>query len=67
MSDLQAVEANATAGIECSATGGVALAAVSRLVDRGELGADAMVLVVDPLSAASESDVLRNHLVSRGV
>lgn len=62
-----AVEANATAGIECSVTGGVALAAVSRLVERGELGDDATVLVVDSLAAASESDVLRNHLVSRDV
>jgi len=61
------VEANASAGIECSATGGVALAGLQTLREQGEIGPDESVLVVDPLSAAAESDVLRSHLMSRGV
>ncbi|WP_135662784.1 pyridoxal-phosphate dependent enzyme [Halorhabdus rudnickae] len=61
-----AVEANATGGVECSATGGVALAGVDALVG-GEIDTDESVLIVDPLAVASESDILRSHLMSQGI
>ncbi|QGN06620.1 pyridoxal-phosphate dependent enzyme [Halorhabdus sp. CBA1104] len=62
-----AVDANASAGIECSATGGVALAGLEALIDRGAVTQDESVVVIDPLAAAGESDLLRSHLMSRGV
>ncbi|WP_181686142.1 pyridoxal-phosphate dependent enzyme [Halorhabdus salina] len=62
-----AVDANASAGIECSATGGVALAGLDKLVERGSIAQGESVLLIDPLAAAGESDILRSHLMSRGV
>jgi threonine synthase len=62
-----AVDANASAGIECSATGGVALAGLDVLSERGAVAQDESVVVIDPLAAAGESDILRSHLMSRGV
>lgn len=62
-----AVDANAATGVEVSATGGVALAGVQTLAERGEIDADTSVLIVDPLAAAAESDVLRSQLMSRGI
>ncbi|CCQ34807.1 Threonine synthase protein [Halorhabdus tiamatea SARL4B] len=62
-----AVDANATTGVEVSATGGVALAGATTLAEQGALGSDVSVLVVDPLAAAAESDILRSQLMSRGI
>ena len=62
-----AVDANAETGVEVSATGGVALAGAQKLAEQGALESDASVLVVDPLAAATESDILRSQLMSRGV
>lgn len=62
----EAVDANGS-GIELSATGGVALAGLRSLVDTGGIDAEERVLLVDPLNAAGESDVLRSHLMSRGI
>mgnify|MGYP000321382389 CR=1 FL=1 len=62
-----AVDANASTGVEVSATGGVALAGAQKLAERDALESVTSVLVVDPLAAAAESDLLRSQLMSRGI
>jgi len=60
-----AVDAASTTGIEMSATGGVALAGVRELAD--EFGPTENVVVVNPVAGSKEDDLLRSHLMSRGL
>ncbi|WP_436906593.1 pyridoxal-phosphate dependent enzyme [Halosimplex marinum] len=61
-----AVRLNAE-GIEASATGGVGAAAAQELADGGHLGSDDVVVVVNPVAGTKENDVLRSHLMRKGV
>ncbi|MUV89356.1 pyridoxal-phosphate dependent enzyme [Halapricum sp. CBA1109] len=55
------------AGIGVGTGGGAAASAAAQLADRGAFGEDDTVVVVNPSSANKESDVLRSHLMSKGI
>ena len=61
-----AVQLNAE-GIEASATGGVGAAAARELAADGHLGSDDTVVLVNPVAGTKENDVLRSHLMRKGV
>ena len=69
--DDEALEAAVTAAQEAvlplSPAGGVALAGVSALSAAGTLGPGDRVVVVNPTAAAKTPDVLRSHLMGKGV
>jgi threonine synthase len=54
-------------GPEVGATGGVAAAGAWTLADRGDLGEDDVVVLVNPAAGGKEDDVLRSHLMGQGV
>lgn len=54
-------------GLPVSATGGVAVSGAAALADRGVLGQDDTVVLVDPVTANREADILRSRLMSEGV
>ena len=64
---LEAAEALNREGVEVSATGGVGAAAAQDLADGGHLGSDDVVVLVNPVAGNKENDVLRSHLMRKGV
>ncbi len=62
-----AVVAAQRAGLEVGAAGGVALAAVETLADQGTLDADDHVVAVNTESGTKTADVLRSHLMGKGI
>ena len=54
-------------GVEVSATGGVGAAAARDLAANGQLGAEDTVVLVNPVAGNKENDVLRSHLMRKGV
>ncbi|WP_335999537.1 threonine synthase [Halorientalis halophila] len=62
-----AVDVAQSAGVELGATAGVAASGARELVERGELGADDTVVLVNTLTGNAEADVLRSHLMSKGI
>jgi threonine synthase len=62
-----AVEVAGTVGVEMSATGGVAAAVTQSLAEDGTLSPDDTVVAVNPLAGEKEADVLRSHLMSKGI
>jgi len=54
-------------GIEVSATGGVGAAGARELAAGGHLDSDDTVVLVNPVAGSKENDVLRSHLMRRGV
>jgi len=62
-----AVLAAQQVGVEVGTAGGVALAAVDQLADDGRLGSDDHVAVVNTESGTKTADVLRSHLMGKGV
>jgi threonine synthase len=54
-------------GTEVGATGGAAAAGAWELADRGELGGDESVLVINADAGVKTADVLRSHLMGQGV
>ena len=70
VSDDDALEAAVTLageGVEMSATGGVGAAAARELAAGGHLGSDDTVVLVNPVAGNKENDVLRSHLMRKGV
>ena len=70
VSDDDALEAAVTLageGVEASATGGVGVAAAQALAAAGRFGSDATVVLVNPVAGNKENDVLRSHLLRKGV
>jgi threonine synthase len=69
--DDDALEAAVTAAqqavIPLSPAGGTALAGVSVLADAGVLNADDRVVVINTAAAAKTPDLLRSHLMGKGV
>ncbi|MBO4246689.1 pyridoxal-phosphate dependent enzyme [Halomicrobium sp. IBSBa] len=59
-----AVDAAGTAGVELSATGGVALAGARELAAEFDEGT---VALVNPVAGSKEDDLLRSHLMSQGI
>lgn len=64
---LEAATDLAAHGIPVSATGGVAAAGVSVLTEAGEFDADETVIFVNPAAANREADILRSHLMRKGI
>jgi threonine synthase len=62
-----AVVAAQRAGLEVGAAGGVALAAVETLAGEGTVGADDCVVAVNTESGTKTADVLRSHLMGKGI
>jgi threonine synthase len=64
---LEAAVALAGEGVEVSATGGVGVAAARELAEGDSLGSDDTVVLVNPVAGNKENDVLRSHLMRKGV
>ncbi|MFB6140601.1 MAG: pyridoxal-phosphate dependent enzyme [Halosimplex sp.] len=64
---LEGAESLNGEGIEASATGGVGAAAARELAAGGHLDADDVVVLVNPVAGNKENDVLRSHLMRKGV
>jgi len=62
-----AVVAAQRAGLEVGAAGGVALAAVEALANEGSLGPDDHVVAVNTESGTKTADILRSHLMGKGI
>ena len=62
---LEAAVSLAGQGVGASATGGTAVAGLEALAEAFE--ADETVVVVNPASANREADLLRSHLMSKGI
>ncbi|MFC7027699.1 pyridoxal-phosphate dependent enzyme [Halomicroarcula sp. GCM10025324] len=54
-------------GPEVGATGGTAVGAARTLSARGAFDADDVVVLVNPVAGSKEADLLRSHLMSRGL
>jgi len=66
--DLMAAAASlAEAGVPTSVTGGAAVGAVRVLAERGAFAADDEVVLVNPVSANKEADLMRSYLMSQGI
>mgnify|MGYP000029454137 CR=1 FL=1 len=64
---LEPAVALAGEGVEMSATGGVGAAAAQRLAAEGHFEPDDTVVLVNPVAGNKENDVLRSHLMRKGV
>jgi len=64
---LEAAVALAGEGVETSATGGVGAAAAQHLAAEGHFDDDDTVVLVNPVAGNKENDVLRSHLMRKGV
>ncbi|MFB6091498.1 MAG: pyridoxal-phosphate dependent enzyme [Haloquadratum sp.] len=62
-----AVVAAQAAGLEVGAAGGVAVAAAGILADDGVFDADDHVVVVNTESGTKTADILRSHLMGKGI
>ena len=62
-----AVVAAQRVGLEIGAAGGVALGSVEALADDGAVGTDDHVVVVNTESGTKTADVLRSHLMGKGI
>ncbi|MFB6082691.1 MAG: threonine synthase [Halorientalis sp.] len=62
-----AVSTAQSAGVEVSASAGVAVSGAAELADRGAFGSDDTVVLVNTLAGNAEADVLRSHLMSKGI
>lgn len=62
-----AVAAAQNAGLEVGAAGGAAVAAAWRLAEDGVVGADDDVVVVNTESGTKTADILRSHLMGKGI
>ncbi|MFC7021357.1 MULTISPECIES: threonine synthase [Haloarcula] len=54
-------------GPEVGATGGTAVAGARTLAARGAFDAEDVVVLVNPVAGSKEADLLRSHLMSRGL
>jgi len=57
----------AEAGVTASATGGAAVAGARVLAERGAFAADDIVVLVNSVTGNKEADLLRSHLMSKGI
>jgi len=56
-----------SAGLELGASSGAAVAAARELADRGELDADDTLVLVNAGAGSKDDDILRSHLMSKGI
>ncbi len=64
---LEAATSLAANGIPVSATGGVAAAGISLLAEAGEFTETESVCFVNPTAGNREADILRSHLMRKGI
>jgi len=64
---LEAATTLAEAGLTASVSAGAALAGARALADGGVLDPSAEVVLLNPVSGNKEADILRSHLMSKGV
>ena len=64
---LQAAVDGCELGPEVGATGGTAVAGLRALSDRGAVGTDDDVVLINPVAGSKEADLLRSHLMSLGM
>jgi threonine synthase len=64
---LEAATGLAEAGLTASVSGGAALAGARELAGAGVLDRGADVVLVNPLSGNKEADILRSHLMRKGI
>ncbi len=64
---LEGAVSLAQAGVPTSATGGAAISGGENLADRGAFESDDTVLLINPTTANRECDILRSHLMSKGI
>jgi threonine synthase len=57
----------AEAGVTMGATGGAAVSGARALADRGAFDADDVVVLVNAVTGNKEADLLRSHLMSKGI
>lgn len=57
----------AAAGVQTSATGGVAVSGAVALAEQGAFSSSETIIIVNPTRADREADLLRSHLMSTGV
>jgi len=62
-----AVVAAQNAGVEVGAAGGVALAAAGELAEAGAFGSEDRVVVLNTESGSKTADILRSHLMGKGI
>jgi len=64
---LEAAVSLADSGVPASATGGAAVSGGAALSEQGAFEPEDTVVLVDPATANREADLLRSHLMSKGV
>ncbi len=64
---LAGAVALAEAGVTMGATGGAAVAGAQALAERGAFDGDDVVVLVNAVTGNKEADLLRSHLMSRGI
>jgi threonine synthase len=64
---LEGATSLAEAGITMGASGGAAYSGARALADRGAFDADDVVVLVNPTTGNKEADILRSHLMSKGI
>ena len=62
-----AVSVAETEGLELGAAAGAAVSGARTLAEDGTLGADATVVLANPATGSKDDDVLRSHLMSKGI
>jgi threonine synthase len=64
---LEGATSLAEAGVTMGASGGAAFSGALALADQGAFDADDTVVLVNPTTGNKEADILRSHLMSKGI
>jgi threonine synthase len=64
---LEGAVSLAEAGVTMGASGGAALSGAQVLAEQGALDGDDVVVLVNPTTGNKEADILRSHLMSKGI
>jgi len=64
---LEGATSLAEAGVTMGASGGAAYSGALTLADQGAFDADDTVVLVNPTTGNKEADILRSHLMSKGI
>ena len=64
---LEGATSLAEAGVTMGASGGAAYSGAQALAEQGAFDADDVVVLVNPTTGNKEADILRSHLMSKGI
>jgi threonine synthase len=64
---LEGATSLAETGVTMGASGGAAYSGAQALADQGAFDADDVVVLVNPTTGNKEADILRSHLMSKGI